>query len=57
MGKVLHCSDLVKDCDFEVQAESEDEILQAAAEHAKAVHGMEVTPELAQAVRSAIREE
>ena len=57
MAKVLHWSDLVKDCNYQLQAESEEEILQAAAEHAQSVHGMEVTSELAEAVRNAIKEE
>jgi predicted small metal-binding protein len=46
------------DCDFEARAETEEEILKKAAEHAQTVHNMEEIPEevLAQ-VRAAIRDE
>lgn len=57
MAKVLRCRDTGADCDFEVRADSEEEILQKAAQHAKEVHQMEVTPELADAVRKMIRDE
>jgi predicted small metal-binding protein len=56
MAKLMRCGDLVKGCDFEARG-SEDEILQQAARHAKERHGMDVTPELANAVRGAIRDE
>ena len=57
MAKVLRCRDTGADCDFEARADSEEEILRKAAEHAKEVHQMEVTPELADAVRKMIRDE
>lgn len=57
MTKVLRCGDLMPGCDFEARGETEDEILQKAAAHAKNDHGMEVTPELAEKVRGAIRNE
>lgn len=57
MAKVLRCRDVGADCDFEVRAETEEEILQAAAEHARADHGMEVNDQLAAAVKGAIKEE
>ncbi len=56
MAKVLRCGDLVKGCEFEARG-TEDDVMQQAARHAKEAHGMEVTPELASAVRGAIREE
>lgn len=56
MSKVFRCSELVPDCDFEARGESEDEVLQEAAAHAKNAHDMQVTAELAQQVRAAIRE-
>jgi predicted small metal-binding protein len=58
MAKVLHCSDVVPNCDYVAKGESEQEVLQQAAEHARTAHNLgEVTPELADKVRSAIRDE
>ena len=57
MAKVLRCRDLMPGCDFEAHGASEDEVLQKAAAHAKNDHGIEVTPDLAQKVRSAIKDE
>ena len=58
MAKVLHCSDVVPNCDYIAKGESEQEVLQQAAEHARTAHNVgEVTPELADKVRSAIRDE
>ena len=45
--KVLHCRDVGFDCDHEIHAQSEEEVLRQAAEHAQSKHGVEVTPELA----------
>ena len=55
--KVLRCRDVGFDCDGVVRAESEEELLRQVAEHAQAVHGVEVTPELAEQVKSLIRDE
>jgi predicted small metal-binding protein len=55
--KVLHCRDAGFECNQVIRAENENEILRQAAEHAKKVHGVEVTPEMAQEVKSLIREE
>jgi predicted small metal-binding protein len=58
MTKVLRCNDVVGSCDFVARGESEQDILRQAAEHARSVHQVEeVTPELAEKVRSAIRDE
>ena len=58
MAKVLRCREVGVDCDFEARGESEEEILQKCAEHAKSAHGMdEIPPDLAVKVRGAIREE
>lgn len=57
MTKVLKCGDLVPGCGFEARAETEDEILKAAAAHAKEAHGLDATPELVGKVKGAIREE
>ncbi len=55
--KVLHCRDAGFDCDHEIHAQSEEEVLRQAAEHAKQTHGVEVTPELAAQVQTLIRDE
>ncbi|MCL6481638.1 MAG: DUF1059 domain-containing protein [Firmicutes bacterium] len=44
MVKVLRCRDVGIDCDFEVRAASEEEILEKTREHARRVHGMEEIP-------------
>jgi predicted small metal-binding protein len=46
------------DCDFEVRATTEAEILQRAAEHAQTAHGMrEIPQEVVAKVRAAIRDD
>lgn len=55
--KTLRCRDAGFDCNKEIRAESEDEIMQQAAEHARRDHNVEVTPEMAAQVRSLIRDE
>ena len=57
MGKTLRCSDTGIDCPWVGHAETEEEVLQAGAEHARTVHGEEITPELLDLARSVIRDE
>ena len=58
MAKVLRCRDVGVDCDFEVRAETEEEILQKAAEHAAKDHNMtEIPPEVVEKIRQVIRDE
>jgi len=58
MAKVLKCRDVGMDCNFEVRAKTEEEILKKAAEHAKTVHNMkDKTKEVVEKVRAAIRDE
>jgi predicted small metal-binding protein len=58
MDKVFRCRDLGLDCDAVIRADTEEEVLKKAAEHAKAVHNMkEIPAEVAVKVRAAIREE
>ena len=46
------------DCDFVAKGETEQEVLQQCAEHARTAHGMnELPPELAAKVHSCIRDE
>ncbi len=56
--KVVHCRDVGFDCDGVVRAETEAEVLQQVAEHAKTVHNLqEISEELVAKVRSVMREE
>ena len=58
MAKVLHCKDVGFDCEGVVRAETEEEVLQMAAEHAQSVHGLnDLTDDVVEKVRAAIREE
>ena len=57
MAKVIHCKDAGFDCAEVVRGQTEDEVLQKAAEHAKSAHNTEVTPEMAQQVRGLIKSE
>jgi len=58
MAKVLRCRDVGMDCSFEVHADTEEEILKKAVEHAETVHNMkEITKEVVEKVRAVIRDE
>ena len=52
--KLVRCRDHGFDCDFEAESESEEELLNRAAEHVHTVHDVQVTPELAEQVRAGI---
>jgi predicted small metal-binding protein len=55
--KTLACGDLVPGCPAVVRAESEEEILQIAAQHAVEAHGLTVDDGLVAAVKAAIHED
>jgi predicted small metal-binding protein len=58
MGKILRCKDVGMDCDAEIRAETEEEILTQAAEHAEKVHDMtEISEEQLAKVKEAIHDE
>jgi predicted small metal-binding protein len=58
MARPLRCRDVGMDCDFEVRAATQEEILRKAAEHAQTVHNLkELPPEVVAKVRAAIRSE
>ena len=58
MGKSLKCKDVgLTDCTWEAKAETEEEILAMAREHAP-VHGIEeIPPEMMEQLRAAIKDE
>jgi predicted small metal-binding protein len=55
--KILHCRDAGFDCQAVVRANTEEEVLKQAAQHALEVHGVSVTPELAEQLKTLIKEE
>ena len=55
--KTLHCADAGFDCPAVIHAETDEEILTQAAEHAKSVHGLSVTAELAEQIKGLIKED
>ncbi len=56
--KVLKCRDVGVNCDEVIHGNSEAEILQKAAEHAKGCHqDVQLTPELQAKLKAAIKEE
>jgi predicted small metal-binding protein len=58
MTIVIKCRDVGFDCEGVIRADTEQEAIAQAAEHAQTVHGLEeITPEVEQAVRAAIRKE
>ena len=58
MAKVIHCKDVGFDCEGVVRADSEEQVLQLAAEHASAEHGVtELTEEMVAKVKAVIRDE
>jgi len=58
MSKILSCRDVGVDCDFVAKGDTEEEILEQCAEHARNDHGMtEIPDDLVQKVRWAIRDE
>ncbi len=57
MAVTLKCEDVGMDCDFAAWAESEEELLELVEIHARDAHGFgEITPELLEQLKSAIRE-
>ena len=58
MSKAYACSDSGMECEWEVRAETEGELLRLIGKHLAAAHGMtDTSPDLLQQVRKAIKEE
>jgi predicted small metal-binding protein len=58
MALVVRCKDVGFDCDGVIKAETESELMQQVAEHAKSAHGVEeVTDEIVEKVKSVITNE
>ncbi len=58
MAKMVDCGKVnpASGCGHVIRADTEQELLRLAAEHAKTGHNMEATPELEAAVKSHIQE-
>ena len=55
-AKVIACAQIVPDCPFTASAATDEELLQKVAAHAAHDHGItEITPELAERVKAAIK--
>ena len=58
MAKSLSCKDVGVPCDFTARGETTEEVLRAAAQHAKEAHGFDSIPsELMSSVMAALRDE
>jgi predicted small metal-binding protein len=56
--KVLRCRDVGFDCDGVIRAETEEEILWQAAEHAKTAHNLsQISEQAVEKIRAVIRDE
>lgn len=53
--KQLRCRDAGFDCEGVVEGQDTDEVLELAGQHAKEVHGVDVTPEMADAIAQQIQ--
>lgn len=57
MAKSICCADMFPGCEFTAKAETEEELLNLAAEHASSVHGVTaLTDEVVAKVKSVIRD-
>ena len=58
MSKAMHCSDMGSDCTFVARGETVEEVRTVGAVHGMEVHGIdEITPEMAEKVKTLIRDE
>jgi predicted small metal-binding protein len=55
--KTLACRDVGFDCDAQIHASTEEEVLAQAADHASRAHGVTVTPEMAESIKPLIHED
>jgi len=55
--KTLHCRDAGFDCEGVIRGNSDNEVLNEVAQHALEVHGVAVTPELAEQLKTLIKDE
>jgi predicted small metal-binding protein len=57
MAKELHCGEIMEGCPAVIRGESEDEVLQKGAQHAREAHGIDqLDDDTVSVVRSKIRD-
>lgn len=57
MSKSISCADVGANCSWSATADTEEQLMEKVAEHAKEEHqGMEITPELVEKIKSHIKE-
>lgn len=57
MSKELRCGDIFPGCEHVVRGDSEQDVMERGARHARSVHGVEeIDEETAERVREAIRD-
>lgn len=57
MTKSISCADVGSDCNWSTSAETEEQLMEKVAQHAKEDHpGLEITPELVAKIKSHIKE-
>jgi predicted small metal-binding protein len=54
--KKLKCRDVGFDCNGEIEAATEEEVLNMATAHALQVHQVDITPEMAEQIKPLITE-
>ena len=54
--KELKCRDAGFDCDAVVHGETVDDVMAQAGPHAKEAHGLDVTPEVADRIRTLVHD-
>ncbi|MEP7141647.1 MAG: DUF1059 domain-containing protein [Ferruginibacter sp.] len=55
--KTLHCRDAGFDCQGVIRANTEEEVLNQVSQHALEVHHVSVTPEMAEQLKTLIKDE
>ncbi|WP_266204943.1 DUF1059 domain-containing protein [Pontibacter kalidii] len=55
--KTLKCRDVGFDCNAEVRANTEQEVLTQASKHAREVHGVDVSPQMAEQIKTKIKDD
>lgn len=57
MGKRISCRDVGVDCDYEAQADTEQELMELLEHHARTAHDMDgIPPELVPEVKAKMRD-
>ena len=54
--KELRCREIGFDCDAVVHGETVDDVMAQAGPHAKEVHGVDITPEMAGQITTLVRD-